>query len=188
MFLIPSLKSQQNIFIKSRIYEYYTPIVWVGVIPPPTRFKMFNSISFTIKSYKLFKKGGLIMHWALQNPDRFKSEVWLMNQNTGAKLYRLTDGRLRWIERIINNYCDQFLIAITYPNNFPTQPPVATVLKPEIPPNDSYHYFDILGICALPSSQYSPGITAYSIRNRACEWALFYGMYCRYGKWYGPQH
>jgi len=128
------------------------------------------------------------MHWVLQYPDRFKSEVWLMKQNTHAKLNKLIDGRLRWIDDIITNFNDRFLIAITYPDNFPTQPPVATVLKPEIVPNASYHYFDILGICALPSSQYSPGITAYSIRNRACEWAFFYGMYRRYHKWYGPQH
>ena len=128
------------------------------------------------------------MQWPLQYPDRFKSEVWLMTQNTGARLTRLNDGNLRWIEEIIINFGDHFLIAITYPYNFPTQPPVATVLKPEIPPNDSYHYFEFSGFCALTSSRYSPGITAYTIRNRACEWALYYGIYRRYGKWCGPQH
>ena len=128
------------------------------------------------------------MHWSTCYPDRFKSEIWLMNQNTNARLVRLQDNRLRWIEAVVNNLGEEFLIAITYPDNFPTHPPVASVLKPDIKPAGTYHMFGNMVICAMPSSSYSSLITAYAIRNRACAWATFYGLYKRHGVWYGPTH
>jgi hypothetical protein len=128
------------------------------------------------------------MYWATSYPDRFKSEIWLMNQNTNARLVRLQDNRLRWQEWIVNNLGDEFLLAITYPENFPTQSPIPSVLKPDIKPAGAYYMFENKIICAMPSSSYSPNITAYAIRNRACAWTTFYGLYDRFCIWYGPTH
>ncbi|MBT4482542.1 MAG: hypothetical protein HOC71_02570 [Candidatus Latescibacteria bacterium] len=125
--------------------------------------------------------------WYMKYPNRFKSEIWLMTEYTNAKLISTHNGLLRWIEPIVNNFGQRFLIGVTYPIHFPTQLAWASILSPTIIPDLKYHLFPEGRICVISPEQYTPDITALVIRNQACTWAFYYGLYLSYDKWYGPE-
>lgn len=120
-------------------------------------------------------------------PDRFLQEVRKMVDNTNA-VATYEDGKLVWIEDVINNFDTPFTIGITVSPSFPFSKPDVFVLAPDISPSNDKHMHGNGSLCLLHPDEFHSGMSILDFRNMACSWLMCFEVYKESGKWPAAEH
>jgi len=125
-------------------------------------------------------------YWWVRYPKRAITEIYSMDQNTGAMHY-FRDRRLVWEEVIVNNYGTQFLLSIETNSNYPFDPPIVYVKDSEIDISDASHQYGGGALCLFRPDMYSSSWSIIKVRNIACSWCFCAESENNTGKWPGAE-
>lgn len=106
--------------------------------------------------------------WYCRLPQRLKAELSLLRATSKA-IARLDGETLVADEDIaIGEY--RFGYRIVFPDDFPHSPPAVRLRYPALPNIQELHIFRDGALCLLGPDEWSPRLTAASLRSRAVLW------------------
>jgi len=118
-----------------------------------------------------------------RDPERRLAEVNAMQSLSKARLVRLPNGQYAWVEQLTSIGGQPYTIAITYPERFPHEPPLAFVLKPDV--SGAPHRFQDGSLCLFDHNANATSVktTAIVVRNRAVVWFALYEVWLQTRQW-----
>lgn len=122
------------------------------------------------------------MQWWRRDPRRLAIEREVVKNATSGRLGRLPDDSIVIDEDMVVAGI-RFGLRIRYPETFPAECPVATLLYPELPVTAKAHRYTDGSLCLHAPGDWHPQRTALWLRNRAAAWMNALVVFSATGSW-----
>ena len=124
--------------------------------------------------------------WWTQFPLRAAEEIYLMQENTNAKVFA-SENTLLWQETITTNFDNTFQFLIRA-EDFPFKMPTVLLQSPKIKkPSSRFHMYSNHTLCLMHSNDYTSKTRILDIRNAAAAWCFCFEVYQNTGNWPGAE-